>query len=428
MSKFNLETIDNLPNLASPQLGSEIVYCTDEWFAECDNMLKDEGAHFDPDTFTFYGKEMDGWECRRRRSEGHDWSIVKLGIPGSILVIEVDTLHFTGNFSPRVSIQGTYLAPGSHSTELDKVENLIRLRKKGVEDRGEKSKDGRMGLHASDEETAIALTLQSDKWQTLVPLTKLGAGYAETSRNFFKIENRGKERFNYLRINMGPDGGIARVRVYGLISVNLSAIPRDREIDLAAVQVGGIAIGCSNMHYGHPRNLVNPGRGKVMGDGWETARQPARPASYERGHDGLMKLPGSDFAVLKLGLRGYIKRIEVDTHLYKGNYPESCLIEGCFFEDDESPEAQKLLLAPSDGSGNTGNSIRGKRPIWRPLLTRTALTAHAIHRFNVTSAANSEVLTHVRITIYPDGGVQRLRLFGFAADAVGTANPSRSRL
>lgn len=166
-----------------------------------------------------------------------------------------------------------------------------------------------MGLCATDEEWAAVAGLKSENWTTLVPLTPLGAGYEETRRTMFTIDSN--EVISHLRINMGPDGGIARVRVYGEVVVSPSALTaaarqgqqqqQQQAVDLLSVRLGGLAVAWSNKHYGHPRNLVAPGRGNCMGDGWETARQPKRPAVYQKGADGLMVLPGYDWALLKLG-------------------------------------------------------------------------------------------------------------------------------
>lgn len=268
--------------------------------------------------FTEFGKWMDGWESRRRRTEGHDWCIIKLGLPGIIKSIEVDTAYFTGNYSPKTSISGVYL-PQS----VPAIDNLMQLRAKSLIDRPEY---GRMGLCATEQENKLVATLESEQWMNIVPLSPLGAGYEETRKTVFceNIPHIGP--VTHIRLNMGPDGGITRIKVYGEVAVHADSIPSDKLIDLAAVEYGGLAIACSNKHYGHPRNLIVPGRGTCMGDGWETARQPLRPAVYERGEDGLMVLPGCDWAILKLGLSGIVSSLEIDTNFYKGNYPESCKV------------------------------------------------------------------------------------------------------
>ena len=182
------------------------------------------------------------------------------------------------------------------------MDQLCKLRNDSAKARPEY---GRMGLCASDEENRLVAELNSERWQVLVPLSALGAGYEETSKTTFHIAacaGRGGDGVvSHLRVNMGPDGGITRVRVYGEVVVNPAALVLGQDVDLAAVQLGGQAVACSNKHYGHPRNLILPGRGNCMGDGWETARQPKRPAVYEKGQDGLMVLPGYDWALLKLG-------------------------------------------------------------------------------------------------------------------------------
>ncbi len=260
-----------------------------------ENVIKDDDPVWKAEEYTPFGKWMDGWESRRRRTEGHDWSIIQLGMKGIIRAIEIDTAFFTGNFSPKVCIQGI--------SSIDKngmrvVEQLVNSRQLSTMDRPE---FGRMGLKAEDDDFQLVAMLNSPSWDTLVPLQPLGAGYSETRKNIFQISSQSVTSF--LRLNMGPDGGIARIRVYGEVVVDPELIPVGTPIDLVAIENGGMAISCSNKHYGHPRNLIAPGRGNCMGDGWETARQPKRPAVYEKGPDGLMVLPGYDWAVLQLGER-----------------------------------------------------------------------------------------------------------------------------
>jgi allantoicase len=114
-----------------------------------------------------------------------------------------------------------------------------------------------------------------------------------------------------------------------------------------------------------------------MHDGWETRRR--------RG-------PGHDWAIVKLGARGTLHRVEVDTSHFKGNAPGSCSIEGC-----DAPGGP--LAADSAG--------------WREILPRTPLRPHTWHRFDQVAAAGP--ITHARLNIHPDGGVARLRLFGALA-------------
>lgn len=203
-----------------------------------------------------------------------------------------------------MSIFGANLTEdGKSASTLDKLDDL---RVQSVQQRPE---HGRMGLCASEAEFAAVSHLQSENWNVLVPLTPLGAGYEETRKTMFRIAGNSDTVVSHIRVNMGPDGGIARIRVYGEVVVSASAFEApsgsDRnspvQVDLAAVQHGGQAVAWSNKHYGHPRNLIAPGRGNCMGDGWETARQAKRPPVYQKGPDGLMLLPGYDWALLKLG-------------------------------------------------------------------------------------------------------------------------------
>ena len=200
-----------------------------------------------------------------------------------------------------MSIYGANLEGGSPT--ISQLEEQRAKSKEGRDDLG------RMGLCATEEEFATVAQLKSDDWQVLVPLSPLGAGYQETRKTMFYISEGSKsDVFTHLRVNMGPDGGIARIRVYGEVVASPETLRKattaagGKPIDLLSVQLGGLAVSCSNTHYGHPRNLVAPGRGNCMGDGWETARQPKRPAVYEKDpKTGLMVLPGCDWAMLKLG-------------------------------------------------------------------------------------------------------------------------------
>jgi allantoicase len=257
-------------------------------------VIKDEEPVWKEDLYTPFGKWMDGWESRRRRTEGHDWCIIQLGLLCRIRAIEVNTAFFTGNFSPKVSIQATSSLTGE---VLGAVESLCDLRRTTIAERPE---FGRMGLKADEKEWSLVETVQSESWETIVPLQPLGAGYPETRKTIFQVSSD-IPPVSFIRLNMGPDGGIARIRIYGEVVTDPESIPIDKVIDLLAIENGGMAIACSNKHYGHPRNLVAPGRGNCMGDGWETARQPNRPPCYTKGPDGLMVLPGYDWAILQLG-------------------------------------------------------------------------------------------------------------------------------
>ncbi|KAG5177400.1 galactose-binding domain-like protein [Tribonema minus] len=377
-----------LTDLASSSVGGCIQFATDEWFAAADRLLLPQPAVFIPEDFTPYGKWMDGWESRRKRIAGHDWCIIKLGLPGQIVGIEIDTAHFTGNHAPRASVQGAYLDP-----EPEALATLAR-----------DWRTDRIGKAATAEQLRLAQSLGSDKWTDLVPFTPLRPGYAESRRHFFAVPAPAAAAagaapppppapaFTHLRLNMYPDGGIARLRVRGVVRRDWARVPPRAVLDLAAVENGGVALGCSDRHFGEPRNLILPGRGATMGDGWETARKPTRPAVLQVGADGLVEAPGSDWAVIRLGTAGEISRLVVDTHFFKGNFPESVAVD-----------------AAAAAGGNEGDLTALP---WRALLPRTKMGPDREHAFEGADLRRVGPVTHLRLTMFPDGGVMRLRAFG----------------
>ncbi|MBI4057153.1 MAG: allantoicase [Elusimicrobia bacterium] len=320
-----------LINLASAKLGAKILNANDEFFAPKENLLKPELATFIPHKFTSRGKWMDGWETRRRRIPGYDWCIVRLGLPGIVHGVEVDTSHFTGNYPEYCSLDACY-SPG------DKLSSLTR-------------------------------------WVEILPKSPLQGN----TQNRFTITH--SQPWTHLRLNIYPDGGVARLRVYGEVLVDWNR-KKNKLVDLVAIQNGGVVLECSDMHFGSKDNLLMPGRAKNMGEGWETRRR--------RG-------PGYDWAILKLGTPGFIQKIEVDTNHFKGNYPESCSLEGCFQEDATLEELK--------------NSSS-----WEEILPRTKLKPNKRH-FLQKEIQLKKPFTHVRLSIFPDGGVSRLRLYGKATNS-----------
>jgi allantoicase len=326
-----------LADLASQRLGGRVIAANDDFFAPKENLLKESKPVFIEGKYTTRGKWMDGWETRRRRTPGHDWCIIRLGLPGIIRGIVVDTSFFTGNFPERFSLEGCDLE-GQHPYK------------------GKKK------------------TLASPKlsWTQIFPETQLKGD----SQNLFSVAN--ETSFTHLRLKIYPDGGVARLRVHGEPVPDTKRIAR-AEIDLAAVENGGRAVLSSDQFYGAPRNLLMPYAAKNMGDGWETKRR--------RG-------PGHDWVILKLGVLGAIRRIEVNTAHYKGNFPDSCSLEVC--------NAKNATVDPTTIDTLT----------WEEVLAKTKLKPnhrHIFDNFPATSAA-----THARFHIYPDGGISRLRLFGRA--------------
>jgi allantoicase len=325
-----MSTFTDLVDVAAARLGGTVLLANDEFFASKENLLKPEKPVWREGEYTDRGKWMDGWETRRRRVPGHDWCLVRLGVPAAVHGVVVDTSFFKGNYPEQCSIEAC-------------------------------STDG----------TADAEALAAGReveWTEILSRSAL-RGDAE---NPFAVVPRG--RTTHVRFNIYPDGGVARLRVYGEPVRDPQLRPRVTA-DLAALMNGGLVVACSDMFFGHRHNLILPGRSTHMGDGWETKRR--------RG-------PGHDWIVVRLSARGSIARIEVDTDHFKGNAPESCSVEVC-----DLPNLTPDLLSGGD-------------PGWTTLLPRTALEADAQHGFDVSG----DPATHARLAIYPDGGIARLRLFG----------------
>jgi allantoicase len=317
----------NMVNLADARLGAEAIFATDDFFAPKERMLNPEPAVFIPGKYDEHGKWMDGWESRRKRGEGHDYVVVKLGLPGVIAGFDIDTSHFTGNYPPAASIEACAIdgAPG-HATE----------------------------------------------WSEIVPATSLKGN----SHHFIAVGD--SNAWTHVRLNIFPDGGVARLRAYGRVAVDWDKFDRRQPVDLAAVVHGGYAIACSDQHYGSPMQVLYPGRGINMGDGWETRRR---------------REPGNDWAIFALGHRGRIRKIEVDTAHFKGNYPDRCSIQA------------------AEVRGGTDDSLVTQSMFWRTLLPEQKLEMDRPHTFQKEIADLGSV-THVRLNIIPDGGVSRLRLYG----------------
>jgi allantoicase len=326
-----------LADLAAQRLGGRVLEANDEFFAPKENLLKESKPIFLEGRFTPRGKWMDGWETRRRRTPGYDWCIVRLGPPGLLRGVVVDTSFFKGNYPEQFSLEGCDL-----------------------------------GGHPPYKKEAARLKDQAMRWIEIVPLTPLKGD----SRNLVSIEKEG--RFTHVRLKIYPDGGVARLRLHGEAVPDARQISRD-EVDLVAVENGGSVVTSSDQFFGEPRNLLMPYRAKNMGEGWETRRR--------RG-------PGHDWVILRLGVHGVVRRIEVDTAHFKGNFPDSCSMEACHAAGST---ADAFLAAPHD---------------WTELLPQTKLKAD--HRHVLPSLNDFGPVTHVRFNIYPDGGVSRLRLWGRA--------------
>ncbi|KAJ0178659.1 hypothetical protein K1T71_005434 [Dendrolimus kikuchii] len=359
-------TFVDLSEFASLSAGGKVLFATDDFFAVCENMVADNEPIFLADKYTEYGKWMDGWETRRKRIVGHDWCIIKLAAKCVIRGLLLDTAFFTGNYAPKFSIQAAILTP--------EEEAVIPTR------------EARLGTSCTDRQLHQVYKLQSDKWHELVPVTALRPGYEGTRLNYQKVLS--DESWTHIRVNIYPDGGIARLRVFGEARPDIP--PCNQMIDLISLLNGAVCQGYSNAHYGHPRNVIKPGKSQSMADGWETARRLDRPEVLEVNEDGTLKFSGNEWAVFKLGFPGRIKEICIDTSHFKGNYPDSVKVEGVYIER-------------SNWSPDTGYN-------WRTILKRSKLSAHNEHWFD----CDGGVITHIKVTVAPDGGFSRIRAYGFA--------------
>lgn len=357
-----------LNELASESNGGKIVFATDDWFACAENLLKDDEPVFKDGLFTDAGKWMDGWETRRKRCQGHDWAVIALNKPSTVMGLCVDTAYFTGNYAPRFSIQAAKLTD----------EEAKKFPKR----------EGKIGTAAGQSDVKQISRLNTEKWETLVPMSMLGAGYQETRRNYFYVSRT--DTWTHLRLNIFPDGGIARLRVFGFTTPDWDKVNNEEIIDLIAGENGAVCEGYSDAHYGHPRNLIKPGRGINMGDGWETARRLDRPPILEADDSGMLRVPGSEWALFKLGHIGAVHSIEVDTNHFKGNFPDSVKVEGILASSDQDPS----------------------KCVWKTIMSQKKLSPHKQHHYETDDLVSHGPISHVRITMAPDGGISRVRIFG----------------
>lgn len=379
------------------------MFATDEWFAPANMFLELDEPVFKEGLFTDFGKWMDGWETRRKRTAGHDWCIIQLGTPGVLRGFEADTAFFTGNNVPAMDI----LACNCPDLKIPD---------------GVTGTSGEMGTCATSEDIKkVHEHLKSIDWKEALPRSPLGPGYEDTRHNYLPCTYDGV--VTHLRVNYYPDGGVARFRAFGEVQLAWESQGRAsvEPTDFAASWHGGVALAWSNAHYGVPSNCLAPGRAKKMDEGWETARNPRRPAILEPGPDGLVKFDyAKDWFIMKLGARCEVDSIEVDTNHFKGNFPESCLIEGI----DDSVLLGRPVL---DQMAHFGESGPGESAVWRPVLPRTRCRAHEQKTFSRAGGdlADAGAVTHLRLTIFPDGGVSRLRVLGRYRPAGSEAPRSR---
>ena len=315
--------------LEQPRLGTRVVFASDDFFAPKERLIEPADPVFLPDKYDDHGKWMDGWESRRKRGGGHDYCIVKLGTCAIVHGLDVDTSYFTGNYPPAVSIDACRF-------------------------------DG--DIPGGDAE-----------WHEILRQTAIGGN----AHHFFTVS--GDREVTHLRLNIYPDGGVARLRIFGEVVPDPARVAGGEQTDLLAFENGGRAVCCSDEHYGSMHNLNIPGRGIHMGDGWETARR--------RGG-------GNDWVIMALGRPGIVSAVEIDTAHFKGNYPGSARLLGALVDNADD------LVAESEN--------------WPVLLPEMQLRADSVHVYS-DEVTDIGVVSHIRLDIYPDGGVSRLRLFGTVA-------------
>jgi allantoicase len=333
----SIPSFGSLIDLASERIGGRAVAASDDFFAPRRNLVKAAEPIFVPGKFTSRGKWMDGWESRRRRTPGYDWCVVKFGVRGRIRGVNVSTRFFTGNYPTQCSIEA-----------LDTTRAVSE----------------RLASHIGG------------PWVEVLPKSDLQGD----SDNLFSIDDHAP--WTHVRLNIFPDGGVARLRVFGEAEVAWARLlAGGKSVDLARIEHGGLVLAASDMHYGAKDNIIMPGRARNMGDGWETKRR--------RG-------PGHDWLILRLGAPGRVRKIEIDTNHFKGNYPDSASIEACGMPGAALPDLD--------------------RASWTELLPRVKLQPHHRHFFS-DELRDAGVVSHLRLNIFPDGGVSRLRVYGtLAAD------------
>ena len=320
-------------DLISAALGGRVLSFSDEWFAEASNLLTPTPPIRQPGKMVYSGAWYDGWETRRHNTAPFDYVIIRLGVAsGTVQGIEVDTAFFSGNHAPAISVEGVF---------------------------------------SSDDEEVISWKGGRGKWEAILGLQECGP----SQRFGWKRAVPTTKAYTHVRLNMYPDGGIARFRLFGHA---VPVFPEDKDaiFDLAAAQNGGVAVSCSDEHFGVIANLILPGRGKDMGDGWETSR------SRGKGHE--------DWAIIRLGAKGEIQNLVVDTAFFRGNFPQKVKVEAI----DWSGEGEPGALA--DG--------------WTNIVEPSKCGPDKEHVFD--SLVKDKPFTHVKLIMIPDGGVKRIRVFG----------------
>lgn len=320
---FYHDIVNNYTDVINEKVGGKVVLFSDEFFAEASNLITAGDPIQDKTRFVPTGKWYDGWETRRHNTEEADWVVFQVGVASAQLVgVEVDTAFFSGNHAPAISVEA-----------------------------------------AVDE---------NSEWESIISKIECGP----SQRHFFvKPSGLTENSYTRVRLRMYPDGGIARFRVYGKVVPVFSA--NATAIDVASVENGGVAIQCSDQHFSRASNLLLPGRGNDMSDGWETSR------SREEGH--------FDWVIIRLGKLSSIQNVVIDTAYFRGNFPQQINVKAIKFEDES-----KLTIDSE----------------WIEIVPNSKTTADKEHEFEVSK---QDQYTHVLVSIIPDGGIKRVRVIGTPA-------------
>ncbi|KEZ43063.1 Allantoicase [Scedosporium apiospermum] len=321
-------------DMISTAIGGKVLAYSDQWFAEATNLLTPTPPIRQPGKMVYTGAWYDGWETRRHNPEEFDWVVIQLGVAsGTVEGVEVDTTYFSGNHAPAISVEGCF---------------------------------------SQDDEEVISWKGSKGKWETILGLQTCGP----SERFAWKLNKPTEKQYTHVRLNMYPDGGIARFHLYGHA---IPVFPEDENaiIDLAAAQNGAVAVSCSDQHFSKKDNLLLPGRGKDMGDGWETAR------SRTKGH--------TDWVIVRLGAPGFVQKVIVDTAHFRGNFPQAVRIEVISWEGESEP---------------------GPEEEWKTILQDSKCGPDKEHEFECKQGDATGAVTHVKLVIIPDGGVKRLRVLG----------------
>ena len=317
----------NTVNLAEPKFGSKIIYKTDQFFGAASRILNSQKPIFKEGIYDHHGKLMDGWETRRKRKVGHDYLIIKLGRPGKIFNVDIDTSFFSGNQPSQASLQACY-----SKNKLSKNTN----------------------------------------WKTILNKKKLGPN----NNHNFKIKNH--STFNFIKLNIFPDGGIARLKLNGKVDLEKINL-KGKNVNLSLISNGSTIVSCNNEHFGKAENVLSPGVGVNMGDGWETRRSRGK---------------NFDWIIIKFGMPAILNKLEIDTHHFKGNYPETFTVQSALISNKAI--SKKIVK----------NSKK-----WKLLLGKNKLKPHKKHSFKSKTFKKNKV-NYLKINIFPDGGISRVRAFG----------------